>query len=49
LNYPFLAERYHQLKNEFSNQDLFQPNLVSDYYFLKCLIFAKANLKGDEF
>jgi deoxyguanosine kinase len=49
LELSFLAERYHQLKNEFSKQDLFQPNLVSDYYFLKCLIFAKANLKGDEF
>ncbi len=49
LELSFLAERYHQLKNELSTADLFQPNIVSDYYFLKCLIFAKANLKGDEY
>lgn len=49
LELSFLAERYHQLKNELSTTDLFRPNIVSDYYFLKCLIFAKANLKGDEF
>jgi len=49
LELSFLAERYHQLKNEFANQDIFKPNIVSDYYFLKCLIFAKTNLKDDEY
>lgn len=49
LELSFLAERYHQLKTEFAKQDLFKPNIVSDYYFLKCLIFAKNNLKDDEY
>ncbi|MGB3948900.1 MAG: deoxynucleoside kinase [Bacteroidia bacterium] len=49
LELSFLAERYQQLKNELGNQDLFRPNLVSDYFFLKSLIFAQANLGNDEF
>lgn len=49
LELSFLAERYQQLKNELSRQDLFKPSIVSDYYFLKSLIFAKANLGNDEF
>lgn len=49
LDLSFLAERYQQLKNELNRQDLFQPGIVSDYYFLKSLIFAKANLGIDEF
>lgn len=49
LELSFLAERHYQLKNELSRQDIFQPNIVSDYYFLKSLIFAKANLGEDEF
>lgn len=49
LELSFLAERFHQLKNELSRQDLFQPKIISDYYFLKSLIFAKANLEEDEY
>lgn len=49
LELSFLAERYQQLKNELSSQDLFKPTIISDYYFLKSLIFAKANLSEDEF
>ncbi len=49
LELSFLAERYHQLKNELTKQDLFKPQLISDYYFLKSLIFAKANLSIDEY
>ncbi len=49
LELSFLAERYQQLKNELGRQDLFKPSIVSDYYFLKSLIFAKANLGIDEF
>ena len=49
LELSFLAERYQQLKNELGNQDLFKPNLISDYFFLKSLIFAQANLGSDEF
>ena len=43
----FMAERYHQLK-ELKLQDLFQPNIVSDYFFVKSKLFAKNNLKQDE-
>src|ERR1035437_3268506 len=49
LELSFLAERYQQLKNELSNQDLFKSGIISDYFFLKSLIFAKANLGDDEF
>ena len=49
LELSFLAERFYQLKNELSRQDMFQPNIISDYYFLKSLIFAKANLGEDEY
>ena len=49
LELSFLAERYHQLKKELSNQDIFQPAIISDYYFVKSLIFAKSNLKEDEY
>lgn len=49
LELSFLAERYHQLKDELSRQDLFQPGIISDYFFLKSLIFAKANLEESEY
>jgi deoxyguanosine kinase len=49
LELSFLAERYHQLKNELSNQDIFKNGIIADYYFVKSLIFAKSNLKEDEF
>ncbi len=43
----FMAERYHQLKN-LQEQDLFQPQMISDYFFVKSKLFAKNNLKHDE-
>ncbi|MDF2438210.1 MAG: hypothetical protein K0Q95_2586 [Bacteroidota bacterium] len=49
LEMSFLAERYRQLKEELGKQDLFQPKMISDYYFLKSLIFAKANLNDAEY
>jgi deoxyadenosine/deoxycytidine kinase len=49
LEMSFLAERFQQLKNELSLKDLFQPGIISDYYFLKSLIFAKANLNTAEY
>ena len=45
----FLAERYQQLTNHLSNRDLFASFTISDYFFIICLIFAKAHLKEDEF
>ena len=43
----FMAERYHQLKN-LKEQDLFKPQIVSDYFFMKSKLFAQNNLKKDE-
>jgi deoxyadenosine/deoxycytidine kinase len=49
LELSFLAERYQQLKTELNAQDIFRPRIISDYYFVKSLIFAGSNLKEDEF
>jgi len=49
LELSFLAERYHQLKEELSTGDLFKNFLISDYYFTKSLIFAKSTLVDDEY
>ena len=43
----FMAERYHQLKS-LKEQDLFQPQMISDYFFVKSKLFAQNNLKYDE-
>lgn len=49
LELSFLAERYHQLKEELNSYDLFKKTIVSDYYFSKSLLFAKITLPEDEF
>jgi deoxyguanosine kinase len=49
LELSFLSERFAQLKNEFQRQDLFQPQIVADYFLPKCQIFAKNNLEPDEY
>ena len=49
LELSFLIERYRQLELEYGNFDLLKEPIVSDYYFYKSLIFAKANLKEQEF
>jgi len=49
LELSFLAERYHQLKNELNTHDIFHNTIISDYYFVKSLIFAQINLPIDEF
>ena len=43
----FMAERYHQLRN-LQEQDLFQPQIISDYFFIKSKLFAHNNLQNDE-
>ena len=45
----FMAERYKQLKELVHTKDLFQHVTVADYLFTKCLLFAKVNLKDEEF
>jgi deoxyguanosine kinase len=49
LEMSFLADRYQQLKEKLSTQELFSTFTISDYFIDKSLIFAKNNLKADEF
>ena len=48
LELTFLAERYQQLKEHLSSQDLFKSFTIADYFIHKSLIFAGRNLAGDE-
>ena len=48
LELTFLAERYQQLKDQLSTQDMFKTFTVADYFIYKSLIFASRNLSGDE-
>lgn len=49
LEMSFLADRYTQLKKELIDPDMFAPFIVTDYYFMKSLIFAANTLGGDEY
>lgn len=49
LEMSFLADRYNQLKKELSERDLFKTFTISDYYFMKSLIFSKQTLQDDEY
>ena len=45
----FMAERYKQLKELIHTKDLFHNVTISDYLYIKCLLFAKVNLPVEEF
>jgi len=45
----FMAERYKQLKEMLQTRDLFSNLVISDYLFIKSLLFAKINLKEEEY
>lgn len=45
----FMAERYKQLKEMLQTKDLFSDKIVSDYLFIKSLLFAKITLSEDEY
>ncbi|XZF14409.1 deoxynucleoside kinase [Chitinophagaceae bacterium MMS25-I14] len=49
LELSFLADRYKQLKTQLVTQDLFQEKIISDYIFIKSKLFARINLKSDEY
>jgi deoxyadenosine/deoxycytidine kinase len=49
LEMAFLAERYNQLNKELSHFELFSSFIISDYYFMKSLIFAQNTLQTDEY
>lgn len=44
----FLLSRYGQIRDNFQQQDLFRPQVVSDYMFAKDRIFASLNLDENE-
>jgi deoxyguanosine kinase len=48
LELSFLSERYHQIKTELGQPDLFGQSVISDYFLAKSFIFSKQNLKDDE-
>jgi deoxyadenosine/deoxycytidine kinase len=49
LELSFLAERYQQLSDQLSKQDLFKNFTISDYFINKSLIFAQKTLQDDVF
>jgi deoxyadenosine/deoxycytidine kinase len=45
----FMTERHKQLQEHFAEPNLFEAFTISDYYFVKTLLFAKNNLNEEEF
>ncbi|MFQ5448467.1 MAG: deoxynucleoside kinase [Saprospiraceae bacterium] len=45
----FMTERHKQLQELLPQRELFPELVVSDYFFIKTLLFAKNNLHGDEY
>lgn len=45
----FMTERHKQLQQELSQRDLFQEGVISDYIFLKTLLFARNTLNTEEY
>lgn len=45
----FMTERHKQLQTELSQPQLFEQGIISDYIFLKTLLFARNNLNTEEF
>lgn len=49
LELSFLAARFQQLRDELSVNDLFSPQIISDYFINKSLIFSRKTLADDEY
>jgi len=45
----FMTERHKQLQTHLTQRELFQDFIVSDYFFVKTLLFAKNNLNSEEY
>jgi deoxyadenosine/deoxycytidine kinase len=45
----FMTERHKQLQEELAQTQLFQQSIIADYFFIKTLLFAKNNLKEEEY
>jgi deoxyadenosine/deoxycytidine kinase len=48
LEMSFMASRFQQLKDQLGMFDLFKTFIISDYYIMKSLIFARKTLPEDE-
>ena len=44
-----MTERHRQLQEELIQGDLFNQQIISDYIFIKTLLFAKNNLNEEEY
>lgn len=49
LELSFLADRYQQLKENFSSTELFEQCLITDYLFLKSKLFSRLNHPLEEY
>ncbi len=49
LELSFLADRYNQLKKNLESLELFSSMIISDYFFMKSLIFSSSTLQDDEY
>jgi len=45
----FMTERYKQLQNDLTKPDLFNEYIISDFIFIKSLLFARKNLEEEEY
>jgi len=45
----FMTERHKQLQKDLVTADLFQSHIVSDFFFIKSLLFARKNLMQEEY
>lgn len=45
----FMTERHKQMQESLAQRELFHQLILSDYFFIKTLLFAKNNLKDEEF
>ena len=45
----FMTERYKQLQGELTAPDLFNEHIISDFFFIKSLLFARKNLMQEEY
>ena len=45
----FMTERYKQLSTFFAEPNIFNPQIFSDYFFMKTLLFAGNNLNEEEY
>ena len=45
----FMTERHRQLQEELIQGNLFNQQIISDYIFIKTLLFAKNNLNEEEY